>query len=35
MKIVIHGRLYTNHPALGWLRLGSWGWQPVSAPQED
>lgn len=32
-KIVIHNHLYVNHPSLGWLLLGSWGWQPVSAPR--
>ena len=31
-KIVIDGHLYTNHPTLRWLRLGSWGWQSVPCP---
>lgn len=31
-KIVIHNHLYVNHPHLGWLLLGSWGWQRVTDP---
>lgn len=26
------GRLYTDHPSLGILRLESWGWSPAPAP---
>lgn len=29
VKFERHGRLYCQHPTLGLLVLGSWGWQPV------
>jgi hypothetical protein len=32
VKIVVGGVLYCRHPRLGWLRLGSWGWEPVVGP---
>jgi len=31
-KIIVNGRLFVRHPGLGWLMLGSWGWQPVPRP---
>jgi len=30
MEIFVHfGAMYHLHPELGWLKLSSWGWQPV------
>jgi len=31
-KVVFGGRLFVRHPRLGWLLLGSWGWEPVVGP---
>jgi hypothetical protein len=32
VKIVKNGQMFTRHPDLGWLRLGSSGWSPVCRP---
>lgn len=32
IKVEVGGCMYTYHPELGWLLLGSWGWQPIHGP---
>jgi hypothetical protein len=27
------GRMHCNHPSLGLLRMGSWGWEPMTPAQ--
>lgn len=31
-KVIKNNRIFVNHPRLGWLMLGSWGWEQVRRP---